>query len=651
MVTVPRASLDTLCRAETAIARKKHTRAQQPATSPESPAGSGRGPDAAGQQVSTWRMPGWALAALWLLVVVGAAALQWSDGKFKGRGLIDYDDFEIIRPMLKLDWQQYWSEWFPDRTNYAFPLRDVTHFFDQWVAGFWSFGIAWVTQFSFFALTLALHVLVFARVLSPGYLWVAIPFTVYALHPLQTETLQWMTCRKYVVPGLFLAAGALLITRWRDKIFRHNRMVVLFVLWLLALLCYPTAAFWMHWVIFAFWLWGHSLQRLWPWIAAATATMVLYLFVVGSGTGEVSAGLTSAFTNHQKSWFFGSNAIGRGFWNLLFPFWLAPYYNEMSWRNYLGLALFVIVGLAVVLRLTKVAGSQSRNIREGVVWLTLGTVLLVPTANTIMTFHDFMLADRHMYLSLPYFVLGAAVLIRAGVDGTAQNKPSRVLARRLAILSATGVWLFFAARTVVHYVPLWRNSFLLMEQCALTEGSPRCHSQAIRRVFFKDKCHMANHIIGSAATLYKSFDSKWSLEFRTEVPFFHAACLALSASLSSNEKLTKIDGLHEFYGESPEVIFGLVLASLEKGNKQEALGLAAQYYMGSLDKGAIFITYSLLGTYKGQMEVLCKLDPYGPCPLALERFSQLHPAADSQKGSRSWGRSATELMARRGGLM
>jgi hypothetical protein len=630
------------------IARRKIKAAvapgAEPATALKSTAGVSSTSDQAPQNL------GWApRLLLWSVVVLAAAALQWSDGTFLKRELIDYDDFEVIRPMLKLDWNGYWQEWFPDRTNYAFPLRDATHFFDQMLGKYFGFGMAWVTQFLFFAVSLWFLLGVFSGVLGPRMLWVALPFAILALHPLQTEALQWQTCRKYVVPGVFLAAAALLFTRWRQQPFSQARMTVFLLLWLTALLGYPTAALWMLWLVFAMWLWGHPWRRLWPWAVGSLVLSGVYLAYVGAGTGEVNAGLTSILSNTGKAWFFGSNALGRGFWNLLFPYWLAPYYNELSWRNTAGLALLVALVLLLVVRLSSLRSQNQgnhvgHNLRELVTWLSLGLVLIVPTANTILTFHDFMLADRHLYLSLPYFVLAGALVVRAACI-KASVKATVVVG------SAFVAWLVMSAKTTRDMVPRWRNSYTLMESCAMEEGSPRCHSQAIRRLFFKDKCNLTSHIIDSASQLYKSYKPRWSLEFRTEVPFFHASCLALSAKLKSDDKLQTIDGLHEFYGESPDVIFGLVLAQLERGNLAAALALASQYHMGKLDKGPILVTYSLLGVYRGQLEALCKLDPYGVCPAALKRFVELHPATADHQGSVGWGRAATEMMARRGGLM
>ncbi len=604
----------------------------------------------------------WALACLWVIIVLAAAALQWSDGNFLARNLIDYDDFEIIRPMLKLDWHGYWNDWLPERTNYAFPLRDLTHFFDLRLALLTgmnpgtdsNIGVAWVTQFTLFAGALAFHLAVFSRVLSGRLLWIALPFAVYALHPLQTETLQWLTCRKYVVPGLFIAAGALLFVRWRSQPLTWQRLGTLMLLWVAALLGYPTAALWMFWLFFALWLWGHPIRQLAPWAVASTVICIAYLAYVGSGTGEVNAGLTSVLNNSGKAWFFGTNALGRGFWNLLFPYWLAPYYNELSWRNTAGLATLGLAGLALVVKVLKNHPQNSGNVREGITWISLALVLLIPTANTILTFHDFMLADRHLYLSLPYLVLGGAVLLRSAVKQKTQdpNHPTPIVSAPAAIaLALAAVWLGFGAKTVTEYVPLWRNSYTLMEACALGEASPRCHSQAIRRLFFKDKCNLTSHIIESSAQVYKKTPPPWALEFRTEVPFFHASCLALAAKRSTDEKIQQIDNLSEFYGESADIIFGLVLANLEKGDLKAALALAGQYYMGPLDKGPIFVTNSLLGAYRGQIEGLCRLDPFGSCPTALKRFNELHPATANFIGSVNWGRAATEMMARRGGLL
>lgn len=69
------------------------------------------------------------LAFLVLTVVLGY--LHFSNGV--DRSFIDYDDLEVVRRMLKHNFETYVNEWLPDRRNYSFPLRDLSLYLDQWL--------------------------------------------------------------------------------------------------------------------------------------------------------------------------------------------------------------------------------------------------------------------------------------------------------------------------------------------------------------------------------------------------------------------------------------------------------------------------------------------------------------------------------------
>jgi hypothetical protein len=590
------------------------------------------------------------IAFIWFVLIALSAAIQWSDGKFSGRDFIDYDDLSVVTPMLKLNWTEYWSRWFVDRTNYAFPLRDATLFFDQWLSQYFSRGVFWVSQFVLHAVSMFFVALLFAKTLGPKLLWFVIPLALVVLHPLQVESIQWITCRKYVVPAIPITIGSLLVFRWMDSGFNALRGLILMVLWLIALLCYPTAALWIFWAYGVLWLGQRQTRYMLPWVVAAVLIIVFYLAAVGRGTGEVNAGLGSVLMNYEKTWFFGSNALGRGFWNLLLPFWLAPYYNELSYLNKVGFIGFIAFSgflLYLALRLA----SRSDDLRLSLVSLALGLIFLVPVANTILSFHDFMLADRHFYLSLPYFVLSAALLVRFCWQAYSKNLDLQV--RRIinsAAYTFFAAWGVAAVLSAVHYVPQWRNSFVLMSRCAADEESPRCQSQVARRVFFKDQCSVAQDAFIRSQSIFR-MKPPFALEFRTEMPFYNTTCTALASKLSSDEKLRRIDATARIYDDSAEVIFSLVLVYLEKGDLKSALDLAQTYYLGPLDKGAIFVTNTLLAVYRGHIEALCEMDRYGPCQKALERYRALHPGTDAAGGAIEWGRSATRMMAKRGGLM
>ncbi len=143
----------------------------------------------------------------------------------------------------------------------------------------------------------------------------------------------------------------------------------------------------------------------------------------------------------------------------------------------------------------------------------------------------------------------------------------------------------------------------------------------------------------------------YAFEFNSEMPFYHASCIALNAATPREKKIGAIEALEAIYGSSADIIFGLVLAYLENGRLDEALGVASEYYLSGVPHGPIAATRTLQSIYAGQMTVLCSIKPSELCTRRLERFRAVHPEANPNTGSGHWGREATLMMARRGGLL
>lgn len=587
------------------------------------------------------------LVTIWFIVMVANAAIQWSDGNYSTRNLIDYDDLQVIKPLFDLSWSEYWSDWFFERTNYAFPLRDITFVLDRALVPYLTEGIYWVSQFAFHAAAMFFVFAAFRNILGSQLLIPSVLFAVVVFHNMNIETLQWQTCRKYVVPGVPLAIGTFLVSKHLGTVISNGTRIKLIALWFAALSAYPTASFWIFWAFATLWYFEpkRNTGSLLKWSLGCLVALVSYLAFVGSGTGEVSAGLSSVIMNVHKSTTLGQFALGRGFFNFLAPFFPAPYYSELSPFTTYGFWAFTACLLALgFIILKNKAFRSSKDFEFAAVFLSLGGVFFIPTVNTILSFHDFMLADRHFYLSIPWFVLGTFFLGRALLTHSGLKFLKRYPKTGLML---TAVWITCSILTSIDYVPRWRHSFDLMTECVKTERSPRCHSQSVRRVFFKDKCTRAAEVFDSAYTLYKDLPT-YSLEFRTEIPFFHAGCIALSASMTPDQKIKAIDSMVDAYKESPDLMFGLVLAYLEKGETMEAFNIASGYYLSTLDKGAIFATNSLLAVYEGHIQAMCNIDTTGQCLQRLTRYRILHPKGQDHKGSIDWGLKATELMIKRG---
>ncbi len=594
------------------------------------------------------KLPNWIPNLLLICLILMLGYLHFPTGFNLQRKLIDYDDLEVVAKMMNLDLSSYFNEWLPNRIHYAFPVRDITIFFDKWLSP-QTEGQFWISNFVLFSLCIFLFSLILKMIFSNyGPLNLAL-LTLYALHPIQTEVVQWITCRKYLVGLPPILLGTWMVIRWKGQELTPRRIAGLTVVWLLSLASYPTAAFWILWALF-FIQRKNPLKNRLPLYVLFFAITALYLFLVGHGTLEVNSSLTNIISNYKKSFHFGYNALGRGFFNLVLPFWTFSYYRENHPFTFIGLTLLVVFLLFIktvshrVLSLSYESNCRQHLIEAGV-WLLGGVSFLIPISNTILGFFDFMLADRHLFFSMPFFIIATGYFFLFLKELFEFNKPEW----KIGVPVIFTIWIGISLFSIASKVPLWKDDFELMKNCAIKEGSARCMSQTVRRRFFKSDCASINDTLLQAADFYKQ-KPPFSFEFSSEIPFYHAACISLNSSIPREKKEAIIESLERFYDSSPEIIFGLVLSSLENGNMSRAMDLASQYYLGDLSLGPISATRTLQAVYAGQLTVLCQLNPSPLCSSRLNHFLLLHPEAIINSGAGSWGREATLIMAKRGGL-
>lgn len=415
----------------------------------------------------------------------------------------------------------------------------------------------------------------------------------------------------------------------------------------MSLLSYPPAIFWIFWALHFPSRQEHFKTKVKLFLPIFLLA-ILYLWIVGRNTQEINSSLINIIPAFEKSFHFAYNALGRGFFNLIFPFWTFPYYKEDHLFTFLGLLLLLFVSLGiyklVFLRVMKTGDDSARNhFRECGIWFTGGLLFFIPTANTILGFYDFMLADRHFYFSIPFFTIALGYFLITVSEFTRNHNKHF----KLEFIAVVAIWIGASVATIATKSHLWHDDFLLMRDCALNEKSPRCYSQAIRRRFFKSDCNGVKDIILLAANAYKN-RPPFSYEYTSEVPFFHANCVALNLSTPKEKKIEVIESLQQFYGPSLEIIFGIVLAKLEMGQLDQAFDQANQYYLSVLPRGPIKATRTLQSIYLGQISALCSLKPSPLCKDRLERFRSMHGEAQLDNGAGSWGKEATLLMARRG---
>jgi len=551
-----------------------------------------------------------------------------------------------------LTWKDYWSHWLPNRLNYAFPLRDVTIFFDVSLKNVLGNSTFWISNFIYFLCGQLFFISIIRRRFNRHHFMMLFAIVFLLFHPLQIELIQWVTCRKYLVGFIPIALGTYLFDKWMDKPITHRKLLMFFALWLMSLAAYPTAVFWIFWILWGYYARDSNKNKIKLYATIGGLVSFGYLAVVGDATPELNAAIKQ-ITFGEKSFFFAYNALGRGIFNFIFPFKLAAFYDEHNPINRVGLAIFagIILGLIILFQLVKKNQNLKKEFITGIYWIAGGSLFLIPIANTILSFPDFMLADRHFYMSLPFFIIGICHFIQAIPDGKkirhdqpkAWNSP-----KKAAVFMGLSIWIIAAILVSYQRVPLWRDAFQLMNDCSAREQAPKCYSQAIRNKFFQNNCLAVETLIKNAAVKYR--DVKFSQEFKVEIPFFHSTCIAFQFDKKPSQKAYEIDRLQTFYGDSPEVIFALTLTLLEEGNRDGAFKMASQYYFGKLDLGPIQATQTITGIYAGQISALCELAPSSECSNKIQHFLNLHPTVSHQQAAVNWGYKITTSMAIRGKL-
>jgi hypothetical protein len=587
--------------------------------------------------------------ALWGLLVIAAGVIHFGNTSFfAGRKLIDYDDLSVIKPLLSMDLKTYFSERLPNRSNYAFPLTDLSIFADRALSAFTPGQSFWLTQFVLFALTLIPWMLTIG-LFSPSLRFTATVSALSLSHPANVEVLQWVTCRKYTMQGIFLAWGAFLAL----KIFRAERLpktsewTLMFLLWISAQLCYPNAILWLPWVVVLFGSVGLLPKKNFIIaLAGVSAFAVLSFYLTARGSGSWTDGTLAMFThypNFEKGVFFGIRAVGRGTFNLLLPFWPAPYYDEQSALTWIGWLLLGALATVFfrVLRKRPIQNDTAKNghqndhrqlRRDMAALLSLCLAILIPVANTILPFPDFMLADRHFYLVIPYVTLLIALCLR-------------VIPSIQKILPwVAGVFCLLTARASFNYAPLWADNFDLMTHCARNEKSARCISQAIRHRFFAGRCSDVSDMFQLAIEHFPH-RSPYTAEFSYEVPTFHSACLGLAKSLTSEKKLAGIQYLSKAYSGIDEIAIGRVLTHLQDRRYEDAWKVARQYYLNDIDHGPMTAVYSVISIYAGQLKALCKINPTQDCLQVRDAYLNFHKERILRPAAFNWGYRITMLAA------
>jgi tetratricopeptide (TPR) repeat protein len=312
----------------------------------------------------------------------------------------------------------------------------------------------------------------------------AVVALLFVVHPMQVESVAWITERKIVLFAPFFLGAFLAYRRFREKEswFAYGLCLLLFVL---ALLSKTTAITLVASLFIADWILdkrrrlGEYVQLL-PMLAAGLAAVYVTTLVEYAETSAPVRLAFRPFLIARTTWFY----IGK----LLWPDPLVPVYEKWSGikpysvhePQYLSppffIALLALISVMYLLWRYRHRLAPLSQWGLGHLFVTLLPVLGI--VHFAYQSHSFV-ADRYVYLAVPGFYLAiGAILARPFSDATAtKGRQSFVLAASAALVVVLGVMTW-------HQAGLWRDSKTLWEH-------------TLRH---NDDSHEAHNVIGTVLT-------------------------------------------------------------------------------------------------------------------------------------------------------
>lgn len=575
--------------------------------------------------------PARTVEVVWLAVLgIAFAALHLTSGHPFHRPLIDLDDRTIVGGLDGVSVTSYFSDriWRPDA--FAFPVRDLTYLWDHAVSHM--FGI------QTFVLSSVLLFLVYALLV---YRWlkrtIPVPaalllLTIVALHPANAEIVQWAISRKHLLVGIFTVAAALLVGRMTEGERRISvgEWIGLGALDVLSLLSHPTGA------LFPLWAGAVLLPKcrrqrdVGPLVGYLAVTLLVtwaWLHHVAAENSDyrgLSEQTGFALEGVGEQLRFLLLGLGRGTWQLLFPTSQAVYFNIDSLRNVAGLLLFAVGAAALGYLLRRLIQSQAPGARQGlqqaIQWFSLAALLLAPEAAFVMRRADFVMADRFLFLSLPYWLAGVYLVLSASDLSWISNLSLIRAARVSSVLGA--LYLVFCGAAALH----WESELALYRPCVHEEGSDRCWFHYAAKLREAGCWEVAKEFGPMEAALKASASRKGSL-FRPEGGLVLSLCKATVLGESLQARSIDLDALAGLGATEESLACARNLLAVEGGKPLDAFYRTATLFLvAGVDTAKM--NQAILGAVTGQLEVLNALPALqekgsGPALATLKaRFGQ-----------------------------
>jgi arylsulfatase A-like enzyme len=276
--------------------------------------------------------------------------------------------------------------------------------------------------------------------------------TLWAVHPLQVESVAWISERKNVLSGLFFFAAFRVYLEVSDHP-RKSTCLLTLLLFGLALLSKMNTVVLPALCIAYELVYNRRLRR--NQLIVIAPMLVMGVFVVGYNLyGSPVHGDGFHGGSPWVTWLSSAVVVLRYAWHVLYPVNLTPGYDVVLYGSLFDpVVLFAVLSLVGLVFAIAVLSSRGN---KNAFWLLWALITLAPMLN-IVPFRS-MMQDRYMYLSL----LGPLALVGAGYDAIRPQWLRRAL-------GATAIGAVVACVFLTRdQVEIWSSPFTLWARTATT---------------------------------------------------------------------------------------------------------------------------------------------------------------------------------------
>ncbi len=346
-------------------------------------------------------------ANLVLWIVIFCAAVAAYQPALNGRPLWD-DSAHLTRPDLQ-SLHGLWRIWFElDATQQYYPLLHSAFWFEHQIWGDAVLGYHLVNVI-LHALSACLVVLIMKRLKLPG-AWLA--GFVFALHPVQVESVAWISEQKDTLSGIFCLSALLLYLHF-DENRRKSAYFVATGLFVLALLSKTVTATLPAAILVIFWWrrgrleWKRDVQPLVPWfglgISAGLFTAWVERTIIGAnGTDFVLGPLQRILVAGRAICFYFSKLLWPSNLTFFYPRWDV---DPTTWWQWLFPVCVISIGVGLWL-----AAHRSRGPLASLL-LFSGTLFPVLGFLNVYPFRYSFVADHFQYLASLGIIVPVSVLL------------------------------------------------------------------------------------------------------------------------------------------------------------------------------------------------------------------------------------------------